>query len=255
MNTKMKVLSLALVGLAGFAGSAMAACPAGPTTADGGAWTSASQLPSPAGSPLLIATGGLDGSECKLTAALQANSTSAASFVRHQHANPEPSYRFQFLVDTTSLTGFSASTNVVLFQGAAGTVANNLNRVLRVSLVPGAAAGTHRVRFVVQTGAGSFSVGQSSPTDLTAGVHRIEGNLKVAAGADGKFDYWIDAPAGTTEPARTGGLDNLNNAAWGGVNAVTLGLSVPAVGYVTAHGGEAVGFDRFDSRRNTYIGH
>ena len=37
MNTKMKLLSLALVGLCGFAGSAMAACPAGPTTADGGA--------------------------------------------------------------------------------------------------------------------------------------------------------------------------------------------------------------------------
>ncbi len=34
MNTKMKVLSLAIVGLFGFAGSALAACPAGPTTVD-----------------------------------------------------------------------------------------------------------------------------------------------------------------------------------------------------------------------------
>ena len=45
MNTKMKVLSLALVGLAGFAGSAMAACPNGPTVAEGRAWSSKTVLP------------------------------------------------------------------------------------------------------------------------------------------------------------------------------------------------------------------
>lgn len=255
MNTKMKVLSLALVGLCGFAGSAFAACPAGPTTADGGAWTTASQLPSAAGSPLAIVPGGLDGSECKLTAALQANSTSAASFVRYAHAASEPKYRFQFLVDTTNLTGFSASANVALLTAPSSAVANGFNRLLRVTLVPGGAAGTHRVRFIAQTGAGSFSVGQTSPTDLTPGVHRVEGNLVVGAGATGQLTYWIDAGAGTTEPAFTGQLTNLANDAWGGVSAVTLGLSAPAVAYVSTHGGEVVGFDAFDSRRNTYIGH
>ena len=59
MNAKMKVLSIALVGLCGFAGSAMAACPAGPTTAEGGAWTSKAVLP-PSTSALAIATPGLD---------------------------------------------------------------------------------------------------------------------------------------------------------------------------------------------------
>jgi hypothetical protein len=41
MNTKMKVLSLALIGAFGYVGSAAAGtCPAGPTVPEGGAWTS-----------------------------------------------------------------------------------------------------------------------------------------------------------------------------------------------------------------------
>src|SRR6478735_10820262 len=86
MNAKMKVLSLALVGLCGFAGSAMAVCPAGPTTPDGGAWTSAVTQPSAAASPAVVAVPGLDGSECKLTTALAVGNTAASSFVRFNHA-------------------------------------------------------------------------------------------------------------------------------------------------------------------------
>lgn len=255
MNAKMKVLSLALVGLCGYAGSALAVCPAGPTIAEGGAWTSKAELPSHAGSPLNIVAGGLDASACKLTASLQANATSAAATVRYNHAAPEPSYRFQFLVDTTSLTAFSASTNVALLQGPASTVANGSNNLLRVTLIPGTAAGTNRVRFIAQKGSIPFTAAQSSPADLPAGIHRIEGKLTVGAGAAGTLTYWIDAAAGTTEPAATGSIASLDNAAWGGVNAVVLGLSSPAAGFASAHGGETVSFDTFDSRRQTYIGH
>lgn len=251
MNAKMKVLSLALVGLCGYAGSALAACPAGPTTADGGAWTSATQLPSPAASPLAIATPGLDTSECKLTATLS-NSTSAASFVRYTHAASEPNYRFQFMIDTTNLNTFSASSSVVALQAASSGVANGFNRLLRVTLVPGAAANTLRVRFIATTGTGSFTSAQSSPVDLTPGVHRVEGKLTV--GATGGLNYWIDVPAGTTEPAATGSLGPFDNSVYAGVSAVNLGLSVPTAGYVGAHAGQVVGFDTFDSRRSTYIG-
>lgn len=252
MNTKMKVLSLALVGLAGFAGSAMAACPAGPTTAEGGAWTSKSVLP-PSTSSLTIATPGLDSTECKLVSSL-GPSTTASSFVRYNHAAPETSYRFQFLVDTNALTDFSSTDNVVVFQAPAQNTANGFNRLLRVSLVAGP-NGAKRVRFIAQCGSGTFSCAQSFATDLTPGVNRIEGFLKVGAGAAGELKYWVNAPAGTTEPAESGSIANLDNAAWGGVAAASLGLTAPSAAFKTNHATQAVGFDTFDSRRVTYIGH
>jgi len=257
MNAKMKVLSLALVGLCGFAGSAMAVCPAGPTTAEGGAWTSKAQLPSAAGSPLAIATPGLDTSECKLTAALQANATSAAAFVRYNHAAPEPNYRFQFIVDTTNLVAFSGSSSVTVLSAPSSTVANGSNVLLRATLVAGAASGTNRIRFIAAKGSTPFTAGSTSPTDLAPGIHRVEGKLTVGAGGVGVLTYWIDAPAGTTEPAACGtcSIAALDNAAWGGVNAVTMGLTSPSLAFVSANGGKVVGFDTFDSRRQTYIGY
>lgn len=252
MNTKMKVLSLALVGAFGYVGVASAACPAGPTTAEGGAWTSKAVLP-PTTSSLAIASPGLDSSECKLVSSL-GPSTTASAFVRYNHAAPEPSYRFQFLVDTNSLSSFSSTDNVVVFQAPASTTANGINRVLRVSLVAGP-AGAKRVRFSAQCNTGSFSCAQTFATDLTPGVNRIEGQLKIGAGAAGELKYWVNAPAGAAEPAASGTIANLDNAAWGGVAAATLGLTAPSAAYKTNHASQAVGFDSFDSRRTTYIGH
>ncbi|MEO7325820.1 MAG: hypothetical protein ABIW82_13430 [Dokdonella sp.] len=257
MNAKMKLLSLAMVGLCGYAGSALAVCPTGPTTAEGGAWTSKSELPSHAGSPVSVVAGGLDASACKLTVALQANATSAAATVRYTHAAPEPNYRFQFLVDTTNLTAFSASANVTLFNAPSSTVANGSNSLLKATLIPGTAAGTHRIRFIAAKGSLPFTAGSTIPVDLTPGVHRVEGKLTVGAGAAGGLTYWIDAPVGTTEPAACGtcSVASLDNGGWGGVNAVVMGLSSPASAFATTQGGKIVGFDTFDSRRQTYIGH
>ena len=255
MNAKMKVLSLALVGLCGYAGSALAVCPAGPTIAEGGAWTLKIELPNHAGSPVNVVAGGLEASACKLTASLQANTTSAAAAVRYNHAASEPNFRFQYLIDTTNVTAFTASANVVLLNNPSSAVANGSNSLLKVLLVPGAAAGTHRIRFVGAKGTLPFVSGVTSPTDLSPGVHRVEGKLTVAAGATGALSYWIDAPAGTTEPAATGTLGSLDNAAWGGVSAAVLGLSGPAAAFASTHGGQIVGFDTYDSRRQTYIGY
>ncbi|HEU4663889.1 MAG TPA: hypothetical protein VFS55_07650 [Dokdonella sp.] len=254
MNAKMKVLSIALVGLCGFAGSAMAACPAGPTTADGGAWTSATQLPDATSSPLAIATPGLDGTECKLTAALAPNDTASAAFVRYNHAASEPSYRAHFIVDTTALTNFADSTtSVVVFQAPASAVNEGFNRLLRVAIVAGP-SGAKRVRFIAQRG-GLVPIGQTFGTNLVNGINHIEVNLQVGAGAAGDLKYWVNTTPGTTEPAASGELPNLNNAGWGGVSAAQLGLTAPTAPYSSAHGGELVGFDRFDSRRQTYIGY
>jgi len=251
MNAKMKVLSLALVGMFGYVGGAIAACPAGPTTAEGGAWTSKAVLP-PSTSALTIANPGLDGSECRLDSSL-GPATTASAFVRYNHAASEPSYRFQFLVDTSALSSFSATDNVVVFQAPATNTANGFNRVLRVMLVAGP-AGAKRIRFIAQCGAGTFTCAQTFATDLVNGVNRIEGKLSVGAGAAGSLTYWVNAASGTTEPAASGNIANLDNAAWGGVSAAVLGLTTPSAAFKGSHATQVVKFDRFDSRRQTYIG-
>lgn len=252
MNAKMKVLSLALVGMFGYVGSAMAACPTGPTTAEGGAWTSKTVLP-PSTSNLAISTPGLASTECALDSSL-GQSISAAATVRYDHAASEPAYRFQFLIDTTALSNFSATDNVALFQAPATTSANGFNRLLRVSLVAGP-GGAKRVRFIAQCGTAPFSCNQTYTTDLINGVNRIEGKLSVGAGSAGSLTYWVNAAAGTSEPAASGTIANLDNAAWGGVSAAALGLAAPSSAFKNAHNGQVVKFDQFDSRRSTYIGY
>lgn len=252
MNTKMKVLSLALIGAFGYVGSAAAGtCPAGPTVPDGGAWSSETILP-PATSAVEIVAGGLDGSACKMTSSL-GPSVTASALVRDDTPVAEPRYRFQFMVDNTNLTNFSATDNVVVFQAPAATTANAVTRVLRVSLVAGP-AGAKRVRFIATCDTGpTFLCSQTFATDLLPGVNTIEGDLVV--GATGSLRAWVNAPAGTTEPGTVDvTIATGDTSAWGGVEAAQLGLTAPSAAYKNNHATQAVGFDRFDSRRQTYIG-
>jgi hypothetical protein len=251
MNTKMKVLSLALIGAFGYVGSAAAGtCPAGPTVAEGGAWTSKSVLP-PSTSSVAITTPGLDTSACRMNASLGPTIT-AQALVRDDTPTAEPRYRFQFLVDTSTLGDFSASDNVVVFQGLAATTANGISRALRVSLVAGP-AGAKRVRFQVACGTGpTFLCAQSFGTDLLDGVNRIEGDLVV--GATGSLRAWVNAAAGTTEPAVDLTISSGDSSPWGGVESAQLGLVAPSAAYKNNHATEVAGFDAFDSRRQTYIG-
>lgn len=252
MNTKMKVLSLALVGLAGFAGSAMAACPAGPTTAEGGAWTSKFVS---SGSAFNIVAGGLEPSSpsaCKATSAL-AGSLAAAATVTDDSPNNEGSYRFQFLVDPTLFGNFGLTDSVVLFRANSASAVHGSNNLLTVYLVAGS-GGTYRVRFnaACNNAASGYRCAKSMTTNLPAGTTRIEGKLTVAA--DGALSYWINAPQGTTEPAATDSITGLANADWAGVKRAILGLSGPTTSFKNAHANQAAGFDAFDSRRQTYIG-
>ncbi len=251
MNTKMKVLSLALVGAFGYVGAASAACPGGPTTADGGAWKS--KLIS-TGSHLQITSPGLDSSECKLASDI-AGSLTGAALVSYTHDSPEPSYRFQFLVDPDALGAFSLTDNITVFRGVSPT-ANGLGYGLQVLLTPGS-GGTRRLRFTAACGsaASNYRCSSATTTNLPAGKVRIEGKLTFGAGAAGKLDVWVNAAAGTTEPATTTlTIPNLDNAAWGGITQVFLGLVAPNVPFKNAHAGQVVNFDTFDSRRQTYIG-
>jgi hypothetical protein len=252
MNTKMKVLSLALLGLCGYAGSAMADCPSGPTIAEGGAWTSKFVS---SGSAFNIVPGGLEPtspSACKATSAIAA-SLAAAATVTDDSPNNEASYRFQFLVDPTAFGNFGLTDSVVLFRANSANAANGSNNLLTVYLVAGS-GGTYRIRFnaACSNAANNYRCAQTMPTNLPAGVTRVEGKLTV--GADGALTYWINAPQGTTEPAETGSISGLTNTDWVGVKRAILGLSGPTTSFKNAHAGQAAGFDAFDSRRQTYIG-
>ncbi len=249
---KMKALAVAVLGLA--AGSAWA-CPSGPAVADGGAWTSKLQL---SGGTVTVATPGLDSSLCKLVAQIPA-SFAAVAAVRDTTPANETRYRFQFLVDPTGLSSFGLTDGVQIFTANAATafpVSGGRVPMLALALSPGAAAGSKRITIIASCSGGSnYRCATSIPVDLTAGVNRIEVDLTVGAGAAGTARYWLNAASGTTEPAVTGTLSNLDNAGWVGVDTAILGLSGPTPTFRTAHAAQSVGFDSFDSRRQTYIGY
>jgi hypothetical protein len=104
MNTKMKVLSLAMFGLVGtaFAGSAAAVCPASPVPP----WTAAPALQG----TVVIADGGLAGTECRMDSTIDAGGSSAA-FATVQDDSPatETQYRAQFIVDLDALAATGPS--------------------------------------------------------------------------------------------------------------------------------------------------
>jgi hypothetical protein len=248
MNAKMKVLALALLGLAGYAGSAVAGCPSSPVPP----WSTEAQL---SGSTFVITAGGLDGSACKAVATIGQSLGAVATVTDNTPAN-EPRYRFQFLIDPTAFGAFSGTDFVTIFRANSATAVNGTVNLLTVSLVPGP-AGAKRVRFNAACNTGpTFRCAQSDTNDLPAGVTRIEVDLQqndTGPGAAG-VRYWINATAGTTEPPVTGSFGVQDTTAWGGVDAGIMGLSGPSSAFKNAHNGQGTGFDTFDSRRQTYIG-
>jgi hypothetical protein len=249
MNAKMKVLALALLGLAGYAGSAVAGCPSSPVPP----WSSEAQL---GGGTVAISTGGLDGSACKMDAALGASLASVATVVDTTPAN-EVRYRFQFLFNADATGSFGATDGAVVFSANAAAAANGRTPVVQVGLTPGT-SGAKRLTFVAScaSGANFRCVGQT--TDLPAGMNRIEVDLNVGADGVGYLKYWLNAAQGTaTEPPETGSIAiSGGNADWTGVDTGVMGLGSATPSYIgaTGHAGQIVSFDTFDSRRATYIG-
>lgn len=257
MNAKMKVLSLALVGMFGYVGSAMAACPAGPTTAEGGAWTS--KFVAGGSSSMSIATPGLDGSECKLRVSLGNNGLAQSQVMDDTPAN-EPRYRAQFLFDAGALTGANGASQAVVFAGNAPAVHGGLLQMVKISFT-GSGGGTTTagkriiIRTACESGAGSLC--GSAPITLPnqTGVNRIEFDLVV--GASGTFRYWVTdgAAAGGSDASPTGTIVvNGGNAGWTGVDKAYMGLSAPTAAYRSVNTDANAFFDRFDSRRQTFIG-
>jgi len=233
MNTKMKVLALALLGLAGYAGSAVAGCPGSPVPP----WTAAPAL----GGTLAIVTPGLDTSPCSLTSALTGDSSSFAT-VEDDTPTAEPRYRASFLINADNVTALSAVTASFVF------TASSASGPAPVALsIVGDGANHVFLSYFVANGAGVLSGSQQ----LAAGANRVEFDFDngTSAGSPGPhFSLWINnnveaSPTFTSAIASTGVVDT-----------AFMGLAGATGDWTAAFNGTTVGFDTFDSRRSTFIG-
>ena len=250
---KMKALAVAVLGLA--AGNAMAVCPtASAQTPGGGAWSAQSTL---SGGTLSITDGGLGGDgACKLTAALAASLVSVASVQDNLPSN-EPHYRVQFLFDASALGAFNALDGVQIFNASAQNsfpVTGGRRPMVSVFLVA-AAAGEKRLSITASCNTAPTYKCTTLTGNLVNGVNRIELDLVAGVGAVGQLKYWLNV-SGATEPAPTGTISNLDNSGWVGVDTAVMGLSTPTPHYRDSQtsAGKVVQFDKFDSRRSTYVG-
>ena len=250
----MKNLILAVAGLAGFAlaGSAFAQCGASNLTAWAGGVSALS------GGAVTVVSGGLDGSACAMSTSLGVSPASQATVTDTSPTAPgEPRYRFQFLLNADALGTLDASDGVVIFTAAGSTTQHGRRGIIQVNLVP-AAAGAKRLSFNWSCNNGTTyrCSANTGANNLVAGVNRIEFDVQMAtSGANGSIRYWLNAAAGTTEPAPTGTVSSIDNSVWVGTKVASLGLGSPVPFYSSHHSGVAVLFDAFDSRRQTYIGH
>ena len=243
MNAKMKVLALALVGLAGYAGSAVAGCPASlvpPWTANvTGAGTGGTATSQPGG---LEATP----SACSLVASFDATAV-AFSFVGvvDGTAANEPTYRFRFYIDPSAMGAMAGFDSVQTFAANSAAAADGFQNIVRIGLIGGTtlavAAADHS-----NPGGNFVTVGQAP---LSAGIHWVEG--QVIIGTPGTVKLWIDATAESDTPAITLAPDN---TAWVGVDLAALGLATPQGAPAQTPAGRTLKLDAFDSRRTTFIG-
>lgn len=231
----------ALLGLGAlaFASSAFAQCPSSPVPP----WSSQSVL----GGTVAIASGGYDGTSCRMDSTITGNIGGASAFVRDNTPADEPRYRAQFLVNADTLTGQNTIQTVKIFAATTDAPANSVSEVVRLTVF-GNVAGTAKTLGVF-TACASSPTGQCSASlPLAAGTNRIE--IDWQKGAAGSLSVWVN----NTNSATPTTTINADNSAWGGVDFAVLGLSNGSAAFRAAQLNRAVGFDEFDSRRQTFIG-
>lgn len=250
MNSKMKTLSLAVLGLVGFAatGVAMAQCPATLSPP----WSLVSTLQGTATSQ----AGGYDSTACRLRVALNQNgSTGSKAFVLDQTPANETRYRAQFIVDASGIGLTQANRNVIAFSVLGASAPSGGNNRMVFALLTGNGSSTILRVFVGDTNQGSQYQTLDIPLPNQAGANRVE--IDLTTGAAATMKYWVsDVAASTTEGTPTGTFTALANASWGGVDQTTLGFSTANTFYRQNFTNTSyVYFDQFDSRRQTFIGH
>jgi hypothetical protein len=230
MNTKMKVLALALLGLAGYAGSAVAGCPSSPVPP----WTAVSAL----GGSAVIASPGYATTPCRLDSALTGDSSSFAT-VEDDTPTAEPRYRAQFIINADNLASLGAVDAAFVFSAT-----SNAGPQVQLSIVGDGTGGRLVTYIVPDSAAGGGSDVGSFP--LAAGENRVEFDLDNS----GHFSFWVNnnveaSPNFTTTTLNNGGAT---------IETAFMGLAGATPSFVSGFNGVTVGFDQFDSRRTTFIG-
>jgi len=234
MNAKMKVLALALLGLAGYAGSAVAGCPSSPVPP----WSAAPAL----GGTIAIVAGGLDGSACRMESALTGDSSSFAT-VEDDTPTAEPRYRAAFMINADSVSSLSLVTASFVF-----TASSASGRAPVAFSIVGDGANHLFLSYFVPHGAGTLS----GSTQLAAGANHVEFDYDngTSAGSPGPhFTLWVNS---NTEGAATVGPVTISST--GVVDTAFLGLAGATGDWSSTFNGTAVQFDTFDSRRSSFIG-
>jgi hypothetical protein len=259
---KMKALSLAVLGLAGFGmTNAAFACDNTNLSAWTGTFTNNS-------SAVNVVAGGLEAtpSACKMTATLGGTAVpqNATGIVFDNTpgttAGGEPRYRARFYFNVDPITGTNVNNGVQanLANIAGLNTANGFNQLLRVFLKGNSTHGTFlRLQAACTNSPTSDNLCRADLPVLTAGNHYVE--VDVQTGASGYVNYWLDQDA--TNAANTGARilgsassTTINNSAWGGVIQYGMGVGGGSPNYRTSFGAAVLSFDAFDSRRVTAIG-
>jgi hypothetical protein len=232
----MNLLALALLGLAGYAGSAVAGCPASPVPP----WTAVNAL----GGSAAIVAGGYAGTACRLDSKLTGDASSFAT-VEDDTPTAEGRYRAQFIINADNLTNLGAVAASFVF-----TTASNAGGAPTVALsIVGDGAGGKLVSYSVpDSAAGGFDVGSFA---LAAGENHVEFDVdNGAVSGSPHFAIWVNNNVEGSPNFQTTSFNN-NGAV---VDTAFLGLAGATQAYLSGFNGVAVGFDQFDSRRSTFIG-
>jgi hypothetical protein len=137
---------------------------------------------------------------------------------------------------------------VKIFAATTDTAVSGVSELVRLNLF-GNLAGTQKLLGIVTACTGQPSNICSDTVPLAAGNNTVEIDWNKTAGY---LKVWVNH---NTEAAFDKNI-TANNAAWSGVDFAVLGLSSASAGFRSPTVGlnKIVSFDRFDSRRQTFIG-
>lgn len=254
---KIKLLTLALLGLAG---NAMALCPTAITTAEGGAWSAKSTT---GGTTLGVVEAHAANGTCSLQAALKSTAEGGSSIqkalVTDTTPNDEMRYRVRFYIDTSELTGLtSLLKQVKLFNASALTSpsADLSGEEITISL-NGNGGAPNLVFTIADASQGSGFSQKNVPLPVPAGLNVVEFDWNPSSTTDA-FRCWVKDPNVTyTENDVTSAcsITTLDNTGWSGVTQANMGMFVSNNSWRSSYSNSMhLYFDAFDSRRQTFIG-
>jgi hypothetical protein len=251
MNAKMKVLSLALVGLCGYAGSALAVCPTDPVPP----WSSKNVA---ADATLAITSPGLATTACKLDVSINVGALSnTKALVTDDSPVDEARYRARFYFNISALTGLTLSNQQAKIFNASATTSPAATSPSEVTILLLGNAPTKAVRLLVAN-----ATQPSMFTTITAvlpasvdGSYYVEFDLTQGASTPANnFRYWVADAATATSDGSPTGTATVDTTGWTGVTTANLGLFATSAGFRTGVAGQVLSVDQFDSRRQTFIG-